>query len=361
MRQLLTERTLQTLEFEGKPETVWDTNLKGFGIRLLKTTKTFTVMRGKQRERLTIGRYPDWSLKDARKEAQALLAAPPRKNAAMPLKQALKQFIELHCDTLKGGKQMVWNLNAHVKPIALHNVDRQYVQGILDTMTHTPGEANHFFQYFRTFMMWCVRRGLLDHYPLTAMVMPHKRPTRERVLSDNELKAVWNNCGDDTFSTVVKLLILTGQRRGEIKHLIPDSDTATLPAIHAKNGKAHVFPISKQTHELLQKNRSWGGWSKSKAQLDKLCGVTDWTLHDLRRTYATIHAQLGTPIHVIEKLLNHISGKLGGVAGIYNRHSYQTEMRTAVLAYEANISAILNPITLKPEDALAPPVLPHKE
>jgi Arm DNA-binding domain len=99
MRQLLTDRTLQTLEFKGKPETVWDTNLKGFGIRLLKTAKTFTVMRGKQRERITIGRYPEWSLKDARKEAQALLAAPPRKNAAMPIAQALKQFIELHCHT----------------------------------------------------------------------------------------------------------------------------------------------------------------------------------------------------------------------------------------------------------------------
>jgi integrase len=86
--------------------------------------------------------------------------------------------------------------------------------------------------------------------------------------------------------------------------------------------------------------KPFNGWSKSKAALDELSGVTDWTLHDLRRTFATIHARIGTPVHVTEKLLNHISGTHAGVVGIYQRHSYMPEMRKAVEAYDAYLSAL---------------------
>src|SRR5205085_5472157 len=76
----------------------------------------------------------------------------------------------------------------------------------------------------------------------------------------------------------------------------------------------------------------FNGWSKSKARLDRACGIKDWSLHDLRRTFATKLAAPGTPIHVTEKLLNHASG----IAAVYNRHSYFEEMKAAVAAYESH-------------------------
>ncbi len=81
----------------------------------------------------------------------------------------------------------------------------------------------------------------------------------------------------------------------------------------------------------------FNGWAKQKAALDRLAPLPHWTLHDLRRTFSSQMAALGTPIHVTEKLLNHVSGTLSGVAGVYNRYSYAAEMRAAVEAYEAHI------------------------
>ena len=94
-------------------------------------------------------------------------------------------------------------------------------------------------------------------------------------------------------------------------------------------------------HLLSGEKLFFNGWGKAKVRLDKASGVSDWTLHDLRRTYATLHAQIGTPIHVIERLLNHVSGTLSGVAGIYNRYSYQDEMAKAVVAYTAYIRKLV--------------------
>jgi integrase len=86
----------------------------------------------------------------------------------------------------------------------------------------------------------------------------------------------------------------------------------------------------------------FSGWSTSKAALDKLSGVSGWTLHDLRRTFATNLAALGTPIHVTERLLNHVSGTQSGIVAVYQRHSYMPEMRKAVEAWERHLCALLD-------------------
>jgi integrase len=82
-------------------------------------------------------------------------------------------------------------------------------------------------------------------------------------------------------------------------------------------------------------SKPFSGWSKSKAALDKLSAVSDWTLHDLRRTFATRLAELGVAPHVIERLLNHVTGTVSGVAAVYNRASYLAEMRAAIEVWEA--------------------------
>ena len=135
--------------------------------------------------------------------------------------------------------------------------------------------------------------------------------------------------------------MLTGQRKGEIQHITLDGDLATIPSARTKNKRTHVFPVSERVKALLAKDRVFNGWGKSKARLDKQAVIEPWTLHDLRRTYATIHAQLGTPPHVIEALLNHKSGIVSGVAATYNRYRYTDEMRMAVATFEAEFTRML--------------------
>ena len=102
----------------------------------------------------------------------------------------------------------------------------------------------------------------------------------------------------------------------------------------------YVFPAARD--RLKHKPATiFNGWSKPKVAFDKACPIAAWTLHDLRRTFATNLAALGTPIHVTEKLLNHISGTVSGVAAIYNRHAYMDEMRAAIDAWEKRLSFIL--------------------
>jgi integrase len=185
-------------------------------------------------------------------------------------------------------------------------------------------------------------------------------------LSKDELKRIYNAASDPTnpFHSIVRLLILTGQRRTETarlkaEYISREARTITLPAEITKNGREHTFAYGDMTAGLLAKlpqegylfpasrshvrgkeTSTFNGWSKAKADLDALCGVSGWTLHDLRRTFSTNMAALGVPIHVTEKLLNHVSGSISGVAAIYNRHSYLPEMRDAVAKWEAYLSAL---------------------
>jgi integrase len=197
------------------------------------------------------------------------------------------------------------------------------------------------------------------------------------VLSDNELHSIWRACErrlafDDKacggfkttmpdivkmprqFAAIVQLLILTGARRGEIAALQADyisNDVCTLPSTLTKNKREHQFPVGPLALSVLAEAMNGGigtlfpargantkpfsGWSKSKAALDKLSGVSGYCLHDLRRTFATRLAELGVAPHVIERLLNHVTGTVSGVAAVYNRASYLAEMRAAIEVWEA--------------------------
>jgi len=181
------------------------------------------------------------------------------------------------------------------------------------------------------------------------------------VLSETELKEVFTKARQFPwpFGPIVQLCILTGQRRGEIGMLEWDwidlhDRTITLPGNRVKNDQTHLFPFGDITAEILEnlpkidqyvfsgRNRNnavFNGWAKSKRHFDEtLENVAPYTLHDIRRTFSTMHARLGTPIHVTERLLNHISGSISGVAAVYNRHTYLPEMRDGVCSFEKFIS-----------------------
>jgi integrase len=198
---------------------------------------------------------------------------------------------------------------------------------------------------------------------MAGMRAPSVLPSRERVLADRELATVYRAALDHPypFGPIMALMMLTGQRRGEIAALEWDwinreERTITLPASLTKNKHTHVLPYGDAVHAVLAQLPRMGlylfpsrietgtvfnGWGKSKARFDReLSDVEPYTLHDLRRTFSSTLAKLGTPIHVTEKLLNHISGTVSGVAAIYNRHSYMDEMRVAIADYEAHLASL---------------------
>jgi integrase len=141
-------------------------------------------------------------------------------------------------------------------------------------------------------------------------------------------------------------LILTGQRRGEISQFQQSwltGNTAVFPATVCKNKREHRLPVSPMTVQLLKElPPSYNGWGTPKAKLDKLSGVTDWTLHDLRRTYATNLQRLDVKLEVIERLLNHISGPTrAGIVGTYQRHDFLADCVQAVAKHEQHIISII--------------------
>lgn len=210
--------------------------------------------------------------------------------------------------------------------------------------------ANHATAAIKTLFNWAEQKGYLDRNPIAKLPKPYRDKSRERILNDDELRQIWmasKKLGD--FGALVRLCILTGQRRGELAALQENwiaGSMLTIPASATKNGREHRLPLphlARSTALLtLARSTKRTSWSKPKARLDALCGVTGWTLHDLRRTFATRLAELATPPHVIERILNHAApASLGGdIGAIYNRFQYLEEQRQALDAYEAHLSNI---------------------
>jgi integrase len=359
----------------GRQYTVWDSALPGFGLRIGSEVKAWTVMVGKDRRRITIGRYPTMGLQAARLEAKRLiLAASIARNqpqiTVVPFSAALDEFVELRLTQNRPNtaKERERVLRKHFEPVwktkLLTEITRTDVNRVLDGIVHeAPIMANNAFATIRLFLRWAIRRGYLANSPCEALQSPAKRVTRDRVLSREELKKVLAAArGRGTFGTIVTLLTCTAQRRGEIAALRSewidrDNRLLVFPRSITKNGQEHVLPATPFVVGLLpehkgllfpargQLDRAFNGWSKSMSGLRSDCGIDDFTLHDLRRTAATRMAELGTPPHILERILNHISGgtaqSITPIGRIYNRHLYLNEMREALTGWEEQVLRLL--------------------
>jgi integrase len=210
-----------------------------------------------------------------------------------------------------------------------------------------PASRNRLRSALSAFFNWCVTEGLLETNPVTGTAKAAEGGSRERVLTQGELRQLWRALGDDKFSDVVRLLLLTGQRRNEIGKLQwGEIDLArkliVLASGRTKNGRQHEVPLSAQalaiiegmprrnSSDFLFGKRGFSDWAAVKAKLDQRAGIAPWTLHDLRRTCATQLGELGIQPHHIEAILNHYSGHRAGVAGVYQRAKYEGEMRAAL-------------------------------
>jgi integrase len=181
---------------------------------------------------------------------------------------------------------------------------------------------------------------------------------------DAEIVMLWGACGDDAFGKIIKLLLLTGARRSEVcgmrwSEIDMETGVWSLPSERTKNKRAHTLPLPPMAMEIIRtvphivgrdflfgERSSVLGFTQqaeAKRDLDTRLGewVKPWTLHDLRRTAATMMADIGIQPHVIEAVLNHVSGHKAGVAGIYNRSAYDKEMKTALLRWADHIRALV--------------------
>jgi integrase len=372
-RALLTEIVARNVKaIPGKRFTIWDTKLPSFGLRVSARTKTWTVMVDRdRRRRITVGRYPAMCLQAARTEARRLInaAAIARSTPGttpITFGVALEKFIELHLSQNRPStaRERERVLRKHCEPRwknrLLSEIHRTEVTDILDAMLHTPIMANNVFGIIRLFFRWALRRGYVLHSPCEAMRAPAKRRSRERVLNRDELRRVLQVARTaGTFGTIVTLLTFTAQRRGEIAAIHSswinrEASLLIIPGAVAKNGREHQVPLTSTTLELLPKtdgllfpargepDTPFNGWSKSMDTFRKECAVEDFTLHDLRRTAATIMAEdLQVLPHVIERLLNHVTGTISHVGKIYNRAKYLPEVRQALLSYEQLLLSLI--------------------
>jgi integrase len=195
----------------------------------------------------------------------------------------------------------------------------------------------------------------------------------DRVLTNNELASVIRAARqiDGAYGGIVEMLALTGQRREEVAQMVWDeidfnSRTWTLPGSRTKNGKPHIVHLSEACIKLIKRAsrsgsyvfsisgaRPFQNFTNAKRVLDELSGVTGWRLHDLRRTCVSGMARLGVPPHVADKILNHQSGTISGVAAVYQRHDFLAERKLALERWGLYIETLVGELRLPGEIAAA--------
>jgi integrase len=324
----------------------------------------------------TLGVYPQIDLRAARElGGKALRAAAEGRDPAREKAQARSakvdsiervaaQFIDRHCkrsNRQRTAEETQRLLRLHVLPRwhgrMVHEITRRDVIDILDRVVDggAPIAANRTFSAVRKMFNWAVARDIIALSPCAGVKPPTAERSRDRKLSDEELKLVWQAAGEIgwPFGTMVQMLILTGQRRDEVARMTWDEVDLgqrlwTLPRERVKNNEAHEVPLSDAAIAVLTALPHVGayvfttngtspssGYSKGKRRLDALlpADMAPWRLHDLRRTCASGMAKLGIPVHVTEAVLNHRSGTISGIAAVYNRYEYQDEKARALEAW----------------------------
>ena len=313
-----------------------DERTPAFGIRIGKNRKTWLVLKEPNRTKVRLGHYPALSLADARKRALVALGSPLDNFHAPTFSEARQQYFDQGQWRPRSRYEMIRTLTRYFrwnKPI--DKITHRDIAEAIDAI-EAKSEAAHAFKNIRAFFNWCVPR-YLPHSPCNGLKPPSRYIPRSRVLSDDELRKVWNATGDNIYGTTVHLLILMGQRLGEtaaIQKEWLDGTTLTIPSAFTKNNREHKIPVPRAAIPLIHKLHPFKSWGKCKGQLDKASGVSGYTHHDLRRTYATNLQRLGTRLEVIERLLNHVSGSMAGIVGTYHRHDFWYEMKEAVDAHE---------------------------
>ena len=268
----------------------------------------------------------------------------------------------------------------------IQDISRRDVIELLDAMVDrgVRQQANRVFAAVRKIMNWAVSRDIIAVSPCAGLKPPVPEISRDRILSDDEVRWFWKACGAAgyPFGALFHLLLLTGQRRDEVGGMTAaEVDRKerlwTLPRARTKNDTPHQVPLSGASMAVLERlpkirgkagyvfttigETPVSGWSRAKANLDKAMlaiarreaeergeeagdvTIPAWRLHDLRRTAASGMARLGVAVHVVEAVLNHRTGTISGIALIYNRYQYSKEQQAALEAWGRYVTQLVEP------------------
>ncbi len=381
---------------------------RGFGVRVTAAgARAFILnyrVRGRE-HRFTIGAWPDWSALKAVREARNLRqrvdrgenpledrAQPPEtKTVSSVLDDFVTRYVRNKDRPLRSADHIESAFDRLVKPrigkLGVYDVRRSHVAEMLDRVEDEVGPvmADRTRAYLRKALSWYAERD--DQFNLTAVfvrVEPRANPkerARTRVLSDEEIRAIWPALGQSgTFGAFVKMLLLSAQRRDEVAHMshkeIGVDGIWTIPAERYKTKRPNHVPLSKAALGVIEAQPKIDGcdyifasragtpfsaFGKSKAKLDKAVlaaiktqvkkgakvePLPNWTLHDLRRTAKTLMVRAGVRPDISERVLGHV---IAGVEGTYDRHSYADEKRDALEKLATMIERILNPLPLNVE------------
>jgi integrase len=382
----LTKSAIDALPTPKSDIVYWDAGIPGFGVKVTPTgRKVFIVLyrtggAGSKLRKYTIGPYGRVTLHQARLAAQKVFAAKlegrdpaaekrerKRRVVADRVEDLLESFITQRLSKNRSGGEVARLLRREVGKAwagkSIHEISKRDVVEVISAIEQrgAPVAANKTLKSLKTFLRWCVGRAILDQSPAEDVPLPAKEVARDRVLDDQELARVIlaaRKIGGP-YGGIVELLTLTGQRREEVagltwQELDLQQGVWTIPKARTKNGKAHVVHLSNQSLAVLRRadqrgplvlslrgSKPFQDFSTAKRQLDQLAGVTDWRLHDLRRTCVSGMARLGVAPHVADKLLNHQTGTISGVAAVYQRHEFLAERRAALDVWGAHIGQIV--------------------
>ena len=382
----LTKSAIDALSTSKSDVVYWDAGCPGFGLKVTpKGRKVFIVLyrtggAGSKLRKYTIGPYGRVTLHQARVAAQKVFAAKlegrdpaaekrerKRRVVADRLEDLLETFVSQRLSQNRSGGEIARLLRREVgKPWAgksIHEISKRDVVEVISAIEQrgAPIAANKTLKSLRTFLRWCVGRAVLDQSPAEGVPLPAKEVARDRVLDDQELAHVIlaaRKMGGP-YGGIVELLALAGQRREEVagltwQELDLQQRIWTIPKSRTKNGKAHVVHLSDQAVGVLKRadqngplvfsllgTKPFQEFSRAKSLLDELSGVSEWRLHDLRRTCVSGMARLGVAPHVADKILNHQAGTISGVAAVYQRHEFIAERRAAMDLWGAHIGELL--------------------
>jgi len=428
----ISKRTVDAAKPSARDWFLWDDDLPGFGLKVTPAggkiyVFQYRIARPGEAERTpakryTVGKHGPLTPDQARRRAKELAAMvaqgidPRQQELAEIAAQDAADAAQIERERAEGElrfekiaetwleeyeldhrprsyEQAASAINKHLIPAlrgkALPSITRADIQAVLDGIpARQPATRRTVFAYASILFGWAVQRGTIADSPLTGMAKPKAVKARDRVLTDDELRSIWQatNSLRTPIGSLYRVLLLTGQRREEVagmKWAELDRATATwtIPADRAKNGVASIVPLADvvvaelDTLSLAAQMRAeakeldamrWpkagpvmtirGGvsltcYSQAKALLDaeitKVRGdegpMDAWRVHDLRRTLATGMQRLGIRFEVTEAILNHVSGAKGGVAGVYQRHDWKDEKRAALNAWAAHVEQLLKP------------------
>jgi integrase len=419
-KRKLTDAFVQTVKASQGQIDYWDAKVEPFALRVsYGGAKSWLILprilQGGvwKQTRVTLGRYPAMSLAEAREMAEEALKLASQGKDPRELRAQKKSALEeesrntfgaladeflakyVKRKALRATTARDYNRFLKLEPVIagwqkrpVVSITRRDVLDALDAIVDRRAAvgANRFLAAIRRFFGWCAERDILQTPPTDRVKPPTKEKKKERELSPAEIGEVYlamqelggvnaANCRGDIFGAVLMILLLTGQRRGEVagmrwdelQGLDGEAPFWELPGSRTKNHLPHVLPLAPQVVEILRSvpriarspfvftttgDTAVSGFSKAKTSLDAIiaarrkkarisAAMPRFTVHDLRRTVSTrLHGDLGTPPHIVEAVLNHVSGFRAGVAGTYNRASYLEDKRSALAAWAEYVDSL---------------------